>query len=62
MGLILLYVACAIVFVTMKYKCGLSKCPEQTQLQPQSIITKTTNLQSQQQEEGSLEKFYKGVG
>jgi hypothetical protein len=39
MGLILIYIVCAIVFVTMKYKCGLSKCPEEKQLPYQSIIT-----------------------
>jgi hypothetical protein len=45
MGLILIYLACAIVFVTMKYKCGLTNCSEDTQ--PQSIkTTTTTNLQT----------------
>jgi hypothetical protein len=43
LGLILLYLACAIVFVTMKYKCGLSQCLQKTP--SPSIIT-------QQQEEG----------
>jgi hypothetical protein len=37
--LILIYIVCAIVFVTMKYKCGLSKCPEEKQLQSQYIVT-----------------------